>query len=80
MQTLVEQNKQQARQILIQNPVLTKALFQVCFNFGVLICAMESLFFISLGEGSRPIYLFLLYVRVFCVLKLMCAYSYIGFF
>ncbi|KAK6148855.1 hypothetical protein DH2020_016380 [Rehmannia glutinosa] len=28
MKTLIEQNKQQARQILIQNPVLTRALFQ----------------------------------------------------
>lgn len=29
MKTLIEQNQQQARQILIQNPALTKALFQV---------------------------------------------------
>lgn len=29
LQTLIEQNEQQAREILIQNPVLTKALFQV---------------------------------------------------
>lgn len=29
LQTLIEQNQQQARQILIQNPALTKALFQV---------------------------------------------------
>jgi hypothetical protein len=28
-QNLIEQNQQQARQILIQNPMLTKALFQV---------------------------------------------------
>ena len=29
LQALIEQNQQQARQILIQNPLLTKALFQV---------------------------------------------------
>ncbi|GER44168.1 prolinerich protein [Striga asiatica] len=29
MKTLIEQNKQQARQVLIQNPVLTRALFQI---------------------------------------------------
>lgn len=29
MKSLIEQNEQQARQILIQNPLLTKALFQV---------------------------------------------------
>ena len=29
LQALIEQNQQQARQILIQNPPLTKALFQV---------------------------------------------------
>ncbi|KAK9926291.1 hypothetical protein M0R45_023529 [Rubus argutus] len=28
MKTLIEQNQQQARQILIHNPLLTKALFQ----------------------------------------------------
>ncbi|KAL0441541.1 UNVERIFIED_CONTAM: Cleavage stimulating factor 64 [Sesamum radiatum] len=35
MKTLVEQNKQQARQILIQNPVLTKALFQAQIMLGM---------------------------------------------
>lgn len=36
MQTLIEQNQQQAKQILIQNPLLTKALFQVSiFRFFV---------------------------------------------
>lgn len=32
MQALIEQNQQQARQILIQNPPLTKALFQVFYS------------------------------------------------
>jgi len=31
-QNLIEQNQQQAKQILIQNPMLTKALFQVSFQ------------------------------------------------
>lgn len=33
MKSLIEQNEQQARQILIQNPLLTKALFQVSIFF-----------------------------------------------
>ena len=33
MKSLIEQNQQQARQILIQNPMLTKALFQVFTPF-----------------------------------------------
>ena len=40
MQTLIEQNQDQARQILIQNPLLTKALFQVIF------CRLGFLFYI----------------------------------
>lgn len=35
MKTLIEQNQQQARQILIQNPVLTKALFQAQIMLGM---------------------------------------------
>ncbi|CAA0839075.1 hydroxyproline-rich glycoprotein family protein [Striga hermonthica] len=35
MKTLIEQNKQQARQILIQNPVLTRALFQAQIMLGM---------------------------------------------
>lgn len=35
MKTLIEQNKQQARQILIQNPALTKALFQAQIMLGM---------------------------------------------
>ncbi|XP_062118132.1 cleavage stimulating factor 64 [Humulus lupulus] len=36
MKTLIEQNQQQARQILIQNPLLTKALFQAQIMLGML--------------------------------------------
>ncbi|KAK0588057.1 hypothetical protein LWI29_033664 [Acer saccharum] len=35
MKTLIEQNHQQARQILIQNPLLTKALFQAQIMLGM---------------------------------------------
>uniref|UniRef100_A0A803P7W1 Cleavage stimulation factor subunit 2 hinge domain-containing protein n=1 Tax=Cannabis sativa TaxID=3483 RepID=A0A803P7W1_CANSA len=35
MKTLIEQNQQQARQILIQNPLLTKALFQAQIMLGM---------------------------------------------
>ncbi|KAL3631887.1 hypothetical protein CASFOL_024871 [Castilleja foliolosa] len=35
MKTLIEQNKQQARQILIQNPALTRALFQAQIMLGM---------------------------------------------
>ncbi|XP_004512857.1 cleavage stimulating factor 64-like [Cicer arietinum] len=35
MKNLIEQNKQQARQILIQNPMLTKALFQAQIMLGM---------------------------------------------
>lgn len=35
MKTLIEQNKEQARQILIQNPVLTRALFQAQIMLGM---------------------------------------------
>ncbi|XP_037491862.1 LOW QUALITY PROTEIN: cleavage stimulating factor 64 [Jatropha curcas] len=35
MKTLIEQNKQQAREILIQNPLLTKALFQAQIMLGM---------------------------------------------
>ncbi|CAA0837243.1 hydroxyproline-rich glycoprotein family protein [Striga hermonthica] len=35
MKTLIEQNKQQARQVLIQNPVLTRALFQAQIMLGM---------------------------------------------
>lgn len=35
MKTLIEQNQQQARQILIQNPALTKALFQAQIMLGM---------------------------------------------
>ncbi|GAA0179788.1 hypothetical protein LIER_42225 [Lithospermum erythrorhizon] len=35
MQTLIEQNQQQAKQILIQNPDLTKALFQAQIMLGM---------------------------------------------
>ncbi|GKV23555.1 hypothetical protein SLEP1_g33264 [Rubroshorea leprosula] len=35
MKTLIEQNQQQARQILIQNPPLTKALFQAQIMLGM---------------------------------------------
>ncbi|KAK4775373.1 hypothetical protein SAY86_010308 [Trapa natans] len=35
MKTLIEQNERQARQILIQNPVLTKALFQAQVMLGM---------------------------------------------
>ncbi|XP_059661652.1 cleavage stimulating factor 64 [Cornus florida] len=35
MKTLIEQNKQQARQILIQNPLLTRALFQAQIMLGM---------------------------------------------
>ncbi|XP_057773039.1 cleavage stimulating factor 64 isoform X2 [Salvia miltiorrhiza] len=35
MKALIEQNKQQARQILIQNPALTKALFQAQIMLGM---------------------------------------------
>jgi hypothetical protein len=33
MKTLIDQNHQQAREILIRNPLLTKALFQVLLHF-----------------------------------------------
>ncbi|KVI07819.1 hypothetical protein Ccrd_013816 [Cynara cardunculus var. scolymus] len=36
MKTLIEQNQDQARQILIQNPLLTKALFQAQIMLGML--------------------------------------------
>ncbi|KAJ6359110.1 hypothetical protein OIU76_000760 [Salix suchowensis] len=35
MKTLIEQNKQQAKEILIQNPLLTKALFQAQIMLGM---------------------------------------------
>ncbi|MBA0712660.1 hypothetical protein Golax_011745 [Gossypium laxum] len=35
MKTLIEQNQQQAREILIQNPLLTKALFQAQIMLGM---------------------------------------------
>uniref|UniRef100_A0A5B6YG98 Cleavage stimulating factor 64 n=1 Tax=Davidia involucrata TaxID=16924 RepID=A0A5B6YG98_DAVIN len=35
MKTLIEQNQQQARQILIQNPLLTRALFQAQIMLGM---------------------------------------------
>lgn len=35
MKTLIEQNQQQAKQILIQNPLLTKALFQAQIMLGM---------------------------------------------
>ncbi|XP_057754331.1 cleavage stimulating factor 64-like [Arachis stenosperma] len=35
MKNLIEQNQQQARQILIQNPILTKALFQAQIMLGM---------------------------------------------
>ncbi|GMJ13526.1 ENHANCED SILENCING PHENOTYPE 1 [Hibiscus trionum] len=35
MKTLIEQNQQQARQILVQNPLLTKALFQAQIMLGM---------------------------------------------
>ncbi|PON71695.1 Transcription termination and cleavage factor [Parasponia andersonii] len=35
MKTLIDQNQQQARQILIQNPLLTKALFQAQIMLGM---------------------------------------------
>ncbi|KAA8542709.1 hypothetical protein F0562_023792 [Nyssa sinensis] len=35
MKTLIEQNQQQARQILIQNPQLTRALFQAQIMLGM---------------------------------------------
>ncbi|KAG4187331.1 hypothetical protein ERO13_A08G094762v2 [Gossypium hirsutum] len=35
MKTLIEQNQQQAKEILIQNPLLTKALFQAQIMVGM---------------------------------------------
>ncbi|KAG9448933.1 hypothetical protein H6P81_008898 [Aristolochia fimbriata] len=42
MKALIEQNQQQARQILVENPLLTKALFQVSFKLDVLVVEMEN--------------------------------------
>lgn len=48
-QNLIEQNQQQARQILIQNPILTKALFQVLRAFNSL---SSFFFFYSLNASN----------------------------
>ncbi|KAL3632984.1 hypothetical protein CASFOL_025968 [Castilleja foliolosa] len=42
MKTLIDQNKQQARHILIQNPVLTRALFQAQIMLGMVQSTQES--------------------------------------
>ncbi|THG13629.1 hypothetical protein TEA_024065 [Camellia sinensis var. sinensis] len=51
MKTLIEQNQQQARQILIQNPLLTKALFQAQIMLGMQ-SRLEALK--SVEERCRP--------------------------